>query len=289
MSFERVAYDRRFTVLLDGKEFIVAGDGRQLKIEFTIEGVSGGSLSTADIAIYNLSDTSIIEFFKTGIEISLHAGYANNEGGIFTGQINSVLKERAGADTITRILAVSNFRTKRVINQPFPVNTKVVEIIKACADAMGYPLVWTPEHFDDEPLYTRGYDLPGVSAQESLEYLARIHGFSLIVDKAKIVIFKNGHARNVSTIVISEKTGMEGIPEISHKGCDVATRLNPQLAIGGLFEIDARLRTFNTANFHVDNIPEGAGRGIYQILRLVHDGDSWGDVWTSKITGLRPV
>lgn len=280
-----MSYDRRYTLSVNGKPFVVGGSGRQIRINFTISVSFNGFQSTGDIAIYNMANDTIEQNLKPGDTVALSAGYTNNEGGIFAGEITYVLRERNGPDTVTRILALSSSRTERLIDQTFPVNTTAAEVIKACADAAGFPLDWTQAEFDDEPLYTSGLTLPGVDALEQLKMLSERHNFYVLVDNSALTVVKHGSSRKGAPIIISEQTGMEGIPELTWHGVDVATRLNPGLAIGKQFEVKGYLQTFNMANFYYSEIPRGAGRGTYNIYKIEHEGDNWGDEWTSKVTG----
>lgn len=280
-----MSFDRRYTLLVDGAPFVAGGPGRQMRIDFTISIDWFGAQATGDIAIYNLATSSVDQKIKPASTVALSAGYDGNEGGIFAGKVMHVLHERTGPDTITRILALSNERVDTAINSVFAVDTKVADVIYACSVAIGYPLVWTPEDFDNEPLYTGGLSLPSVSAIGVLRELADRHAFYAAVENGKLVVTKHGSSRAGEKVIISEINGMVGIPEVTWIGVDVATTMNPSLVIGGVFEVDAKLQTFNMANFYYKELPSGTGRGVYAIRKLVHEGDNWGDTWQTKVTG----
>jgi hypothetical protein len=286
MSYDRdLYYDRRYTLLVGGKEFVIGGAGRQIRINFTISMSFHGYQSTGDIAIYNLNSSTVDDNIKPGSVVALSAGYVGSEAGIFAGTVKYVLRERVGPDTITRIMALSNGATETTISQAPGINTKVTDLIQSCATAAGYGLVWTPDDFANETLYTRGYQLEG-NPIEILRTLSGIHAFYVLVENNKLVVVKKGKSRDTGTIIkISESTGMEGIPSLTWVGVDVTTRLNPALVIGSKFQIEGNLQTYNMANFYYRHIPKGDGQGVYGIEKIEHEGDNWGDAWSTKLTG----
>jgi len=82
---------------------------------------------------------------------------------------------------------------------------------------------------------------------------------------------------------------MVGVPEITEIGADVVVRINPTLKIGGQFEIKSEFAQVNYSNVYFQDVPETLGQGVYTIQKLQFDGDSYGDVWDTKVSGLRAV
>jgi hypothetical protein len=261
--------------------------GLERKVTFTVLIDFGGYTSYADIAIYNLKTDTANEVIKKDIEINLFAGYEDNFGLIFSGNINNVLYERSGADTITRVIARGGkLADKQSISKTLGKNTKVTDIIKECVKAMNYEIDIQEKDFEKESLYIRGKTLSG-DPRVYLDELAKTHRFSYAPDGKKIVVVKDDSFRDGKPVEISQFTGMEGIPEITEVGVDVVSRLNPAIKIGGRVDIKSDLKTFNFSNLYFQDIPEAAGTGVYRIFKLRHTGDSWGDSWNTKVTGFR--
>jgi hypothetical protein len=258
------------------------------KATFNILVDFGGFTSYADIAIYNLSTDTANNVIKKGIEISLTAGYQDNYGVIFTGNVNNVLYERNGADTVTRIIARGGkLADAQSINKTMPKNSKVTDIIRELVKAMNYEIIINDKDFEKENIYIRPKVLNG-DPRVQLDNLAQTHKFSYTFDvNNKIVVVKNDSKKKGLPVVLSQFTGMEGIPEITEVGVDVVSRLNPAITIGGEVDIQSNLKTFNFSNLYFQDIPPAAGTGIYRIFKLRHSGDTWGDDWTTKITGYR--
>lgn len=274
-------FGRRWSIDINDNPFIEETEDRQFKMTFTILIDFGGSNTYADISIYNVSSQS----FKSGDTITLRAGYVDTIDTLFIGTVQNVLKEREEASTITRLICRSE-RVTTTINKSYGAGVDVITLIKACSDATGYPTVIDDSQFSDVPVYAGGYSLQG-DPRVLLDKLARTHGFEHTVENGRRIILRNGYTRNTSPFVISQFTGMEGIPQITEVGADVMMRLSPKLRIGGTIDIQSQLSTFDFSNLYFQDIPESAGKGIYRIQKIEHTGDTWGDAWTSKVTAYR--
>ncbi len=279
---------RRWSLTVDGEELIEQTDGRQFKCTFTILHDFGGFTSYADISIYNLSTDTANKAFKRGKTLSFKAGYEDSIDKIFSGTLRNIIRERRGPDTITRLICRGGKLAidQAQINQTLGTDTQLVDIVRACATSMGYPIVMDNSQFADIPPYPYGYTLQG-DPRVYLDELAQTHKFDYVVENERLVIVRQGYARQGDINVISQFTGMEGIPEISEVGVDVVTRLNPKIRIGGKFRVESELATFNFSNLYFRDIPESAGQGEHKIIKIEYTGDTWGDAWSNKIFGLR--
>ena len=280
-------YGRIFEILVDGETYIAPTTGRQFRIVFNILIDFGGSISYADIAIYNLNESTALKVLGRDKEISFRGGYVDTIGKLFKGRITNVLRERNGPDTIVRILAKGGSQPKQqIVNVALGKNAKVVDIIKACATATGYPLEINNDDFVNIDPYPRGYTCTGDPFVQ-LDSLSKRHKFRYTVDNDRLTVVGDNSFVKGEPVVINELNGMEGIPEITENGVDVSVRLSPKLKIGGRVDIQSELATFNFSNMYFQNIPKNAGTGIYKVYRLSHVGDSYGESWSSKITGYR--
>lgn len=278
---------RLFEVLLDNESFIAENETRQFRIVFTITIDFGGYNSYCDLAIYNLSESTEAKLIKQGTPIGLRAGYSDAIDYIFLGKIQNAFKERNGPDRLLRIIARGGTQdTKPTINKTFGKNAKIVEMIEACCTSAGYPPVIDSDQFSSIEPYARGKVLSGDPLRQ-LDALAQTHDFSYVLENDRIVIVKGEEPRQGEPHIVSLETGMEGIPEITETGCDVKVRLNPKIKIGGKIDIQSELKTFNFSNLYYQDVPPNAGSGEYKIFKLEHTGDSYGDDWNTRITGIR--
>ena len=279
---------RRWSVEIDGEVLIPEMAERQFKATFQILHDFGGFTSYADIAIYNLSKDTINKALKRGKNIIFKAGYDGSVDTIFSGTVRNVFPERVGPNTITRLICRGGKLADEQpqVNETLGVNTKLTEIIRACGASLGYPIVMDDAQFADVDPYPFGYTLQG-DPRVYLDELAQAHKFDYIIENERLVVVRQGYTRQGDVHVVSQFTGMEGIPEISEVGVDVVTRLNPKLRIGGKFRIESELATFNFSNLYFRDVPETAGQGEYKIIKIEYTGDTWGDAWSDKIYGLR--
>lgn len=280
--------NRLWSVSIDGESFIEETTGRQFKCVFEILHDFGGFTSYADIAFYNLSADTANEAFKRGKSITFRAGYVDSIDTIFGGVIRNVIRERQGASTITRVICRGGKLAdeQNIINATLGKNVLITDIIRACGESLGYPIVIDDSQFEDVKPYPYGYPLSG-DPRVYLDNLAKTHNFSYIIENNKLVVVRDGYFRDGDINIISQFTGMEGIPILTEVGADVVTRLNPKIKIGGRFKIESDLATFNFSNLYFVDIPESAGKGVYNIFKVAYSGDTWGDTWSNKITGIR--
>lgn len=280
-------YDRRWELLINDESFIPETAGREFKATFEVVNDFGGYVSYAEIAIYNLSPDTIRKVFTRDNTIGLRAGYVDSVDYIFRGRINNILRERQGPDTIVRIIARGGSQPKtQQVNTTLGVNTTIVDIITECARALNYPLVIQAADFANIRPYPSGYALNG-DPRDELDRLAQAHNFTYVIENDKMIVVAENSFREGEPTIVDQFNGMEGIPEITENGANVSLRLSPNIRIGGRIDIQSELATFNFSNLYYSQIPESAGKGIYNIFRVTHTGDTWGDPWTTRITGFR--
>lgn len=285
------SYDKRqWELSIDEEVLIAATNERQFKCTFNILQDFGGSTSYADIALYNLKAETANKTLVKGKAISFKAGYEDSIDTIFSGTIKNVLYERVGPTTITRLICKGGklAADQSQVNETLGKDASLVEIIRACVKAIGYPVVMDDSQFEDVDPYVFGYTLSG-DPKVYLEALSQAHGFNYLIENDRMIILRDGYSRQGDVHVVSQFTGMEGIPEITEVGVDVNIRLNPKLRIGGKYRIESELATFNFSNLYFVDIPESAGQGEYIIFKLEYTGDTKGDAWTTKITGYREL
>jgi len=281
---------RQFELFINESVLIAATNGRQFKCVFEIVHDFGGSTSYADIAIYNLKASTANKANLKGKSVSFRAGYEDSIDNIFVGTVKNVLYERQGPSTITRLICIGGklVNDQTQINETPGKDVKVTELIRKCVKSIGYPIVMDDTQFDDVDPYVYGYQLSG-DPKKYLEKLSKAHNFNYVLENNRMVVLRDGHARQGETHIVSQFTGMEGIPEITEVGVDVTMRLNPKIRIGSKFRIESKLATFNFSNLYFVDVPESAGQGDHIIYKLTYSGDSKGDAWSTKITGFREL
>jgi len=285
-------YRRQFELFISNRDipFISATNERQFKLTFSILVEFGGHNAYADIAVYNLSKDTEGQVFKKGEYVGFRAGYEDTIDYIFKGEVVNIIREKHGSDKITRLICKGGVvsQEKSTINKSFEKGVTVQELCRACAEALGFPIVLNDEDFPKESPYLFGYHLTG-DPKVKLSQLAKSHNFKWLIESEKIIIVGDTSSRKGAIVAVSASNGMVGVPEITEIGADAIVKLNPTLRIGGQFEIKSEFAQINYSNVYFQDVPETLGQGTYTIQRLQFDGDTYGDTWDTKISGIRPT
>lgn len=278
---------RKFSLKIDGKDFIVHNEYRQFRVTFFSRMRYTDRLSFLDLAIYNLSrDTAIDQ----GAEIEFSAGYEEEFDRIFKGKIVTVLKERDGANIVTRLLCRSGASDARPsIDVSLGSGATAVQALQACATAWGLALNVDEEQFKDAPVFTRGYSLNG-DIPKVLNALASQIGFQWLSTSDALYVDRNDKPTAGDPREVSLFTGMIGVPEAEGdvKGIfvRVTMRLSPRMRIRTNIELKSEYASYSTGNFYIVP-PENGGKmsGVYKVVEVLHRGDSLGDKWETEIRG----
>ena len=95
--------------------------------------------------------------------------------------------------------------------------------------------------------------------------------------------------------LISQDTGLLGIPEVTQGGIKARVLLNPKLKIGQRIKLEATLNPFRYplgSGVQRDNIALSISStktnadGLYYVMRAEHVGDTRGDEWYTDLTCL---
>lgn len=311
---------RNYELHVDGNVFIgrMKTPSQQLRCVFDIIASPGDAFATADIRLYNLASASSPRPGSgdtlAGIEpkqadaIQLLAGYTqfdssvNSTSGIvtnsvkddigtlFTGTITNVFRERDGANIVTRLLCRSgdNINDTGTVTASYSQGATLYDILASLAGAWGKRLVVNKSRAQTFVM-TTGYVANGDITRE-LNALATAYGFLWTNFNGQLSVTFPKESRTTAKHLVSQTTGMIGIPEVGGGSdgvfVDVGVRLNPFMTINDQIEISAQFQTFNTGNAFVTSV-EAHASGMWNILALRHRGDNWGSQWRTDINGIR--
>lgn len=282
-----MSFDRRYEIWIDDKLFLEGGSGRQLRITFSLSVGFEGTHGAGDLAIFNLAESSRLKL-KAGSIVTVKAGYVKNIGIIYRGRVANVLLERIGPDTASRLLMLGWENQNQLWSHNFPANVSVIDVIKKCASQAGYPLEWREESFESLPRKSGAHTVFQSDPINELRALSEHYKFNMAMARGKIVLNRKWKDQGGSVLEINEFSGMEMMPEVTDIGVDVMVRLDPRLSIGRLFEVTSDYATFTMAN-NTHNVKDfrgaNAGKGEHTIKEISHEGDSWGDKWSTSIVG----
>lgn len=254
-----------------------------LRVTFKVEKHLSKDPNTAEVCVYNLSEHSRGDLQRVPLYVRIDAGYDGQLQRLFTGDLRpgSGKSTRQGVDWETRLelgdgeRAFRFARVSRSYRAGIDARTAVVEIAKA----MGAVVTFTS---DTAKLlraqYAGGLTLQGPAHRELSRILAP-HGLEWSIQDGRLQVIHTQEVRPDTAIVVSQGTGMIGVPEFGtpeRKGAPplltVRTLLNPQLTPGGRISLESE-----------------SIRGVFRIERVTHVGDTHGDDWHSEIEGKQPA
>lgn len=261
-----------------------------LRIKFSTKKGDLQTPNSADIRVYNLSDETAQRVQKEFTRVTLQAGYEENFGVIFSGNVKQVRRGREnGTDTFLDIFAADgdaayNFAT---VNTTLAAGAGQKDVVGACAASMqqhGVSQGHAPELAG--PQMPRGQVLYGMT-RDHLRTSAQSTATSWSIQDGKLTMIERTGYLPGQAVVLTAKTGLVGTPEQSQDGVRARCLLNPQLRVGSRVKIDNRsiLRAKIDMNYTAINMtPKVSNDGFYRVLIAEHSGDTHGTDWHTNLT-----
>lgn len=291
----------KLTVQID-KEQPQALDLSDFHIYFHISQPTTEAPKAAEIYIYNLSKTTMdllcgADDQKASSKVLLEVGYESSGLEIlFKGEVFQYRRGRDNqVDTWLCILAVSGkvVKTEKTVGISIPAQTSVNEtknILLKEYEKAGLQLGYSPELSDQK--FIRGQVLFG-----SLDL--NMQQFSKDNDLAYTLSDEEIHMRIVDryTIeplhILTAKTGVVGMPQLTTDGLKITCLLNPKLKWGGRVQVDMtnmQTEAYDIAYgqggvdqpFKNPNLASGVN-GMFIICSSEHSGDNRGNDWHTSL------
>ena len=253
------------------------------------------------LAVYNLNAVTEGELLTEGFQISIEGGYEEGQyGELFTGDIVQIYRNREnGVDYKLEIVALRS-------SSVFDVNH-----IRATIAAGSSPrdAVWIIANNSEKIIgvgeiskdlengsLPRGKVFFGTPAKY-LRDLCVGNGANFWTDDAgKLTVKKvDDEIPADRCLVLTPLTGLVGTPVYSDTGIHIKSLLDPRLKIGVLVKIDNEIiqrqaiRLDASMSGNNNQLPQQYQfdkDGEYQVASVVHQGDTWGQTWTTDIVGL---
>lgn len=289
-----------------------------LRIKFSIKRTTFQSPNIADIRVYNLSPDvaqSILANLNppkgsvsltTPGHVSLSAGYQNNFGVIFQGNIKQIILGRESAiDTFVDIIAADgerayNFATVNATLGGSGTGATPAQQLDAIVNGKGgtanngVTLPETPASFLTTKL-VRGKTLYG-QGKKYLRTLSQTNGQNWSIQDGQLTFIPNTAYLPGTAVVLTSKTGMIGTPEQTSIGVNIKCLINPFIKMGTVVKID----NASVAKFKIDLSSTGApvgkpgsnteknsaliapdlnADGYYAVFLSQYEGDTRGVPW----------
>lgn len=236
----------------------------QLFVDFRVVRGISSTANSAEIGIWNLSESTRNSVGKEFDDIILEAGYANNVGVIFRGQIRDVEHIVYENGVRTAIYAGDGdaaFRsaTVSVTVEPGATAEDVVGAVYETFEREGVTRgEW--EFPKDMRTYRRPYSMVGPSARE-MDTLGRTNKFYWnIQNNAMEILPADGFLPGA--VFLSEYSGLVGSPTITDNGVKVRATMNPGIRPNRTIVVDAKTLKLNAIS------------GTYRVGNAEYYGDN---------------
>jgi hypothetical protein len=260
-------------------------DLSELHIRFMVRNTTAQTLKRAEIRIWNLSDDTARRIQNEFTRVELSAGYGDDAGLIFQGQIAQIMVGKENAtDTYVDIFAQDGDAAYN-----FSVSNRTL--------AKG----WTPDQLHGALLQdlapygiTSGYKPPFTSSAASrgkacygmtrdhLRDLANQQGCEWNIEDGKLNFVPLTSYVAGRAVVLNSGTGMIGTPKMTIQGLVVRSLLNSNIKSGGQIKIDnasIATLTIKIPYAGLDVAPGTDADGSYTSRVVQHIGDSRGQEW----------
>ena len=267
-------------------------DLASLRIVFKVKKSSAQTPNAAIIRVYNLSDNTAKQIRDEFQSVTLQAGYQSNFGLIFKGNIKQVRFGRENStDTYVDIAAGDgdqsyNFST---ISTTLSAGSQQTDQINAAINTMTPNGVTTGFIDDiDSIILPRGKVMYGMS-RDYLRQSTESTDTTWSIQNEQIQIVKRTSVAPDPVVVLTSKTGLVGVPELTNDGVSARCLLNPLIRIGGIININQRdiadAKLSNVSNdLQVNSAPQTTADGLYRVLVAEFNGDTFGNDWYTDIT-----
>lgn len=206
------------------------------------------------------------------IPVELEAGYVTTgKHLIFRGDLRRALTTNDTDGTFTTEIEGEDGGRSTLssrVNEAFPPGTTAVQVVRACAEAMGVGVgnILTAKGALQGKVFKHGTVLTGQAGAELAGVLRRL-GLSYSIQNGVLAFRAAGKGLTPTGFVLSSETGLVGSPARDASGLVVATTLLlPSVAPGALIDLQSEQY-----------------RGSYMVQEVEYSGSTYGDEWYSTL------
>jgi len=280
-----MSFNRKCVVDFMAQERPTVAQFTQLKrlegidVKFNIDLPMSAIICDADISLCNLtrsdidyltSFTNVAESLQKRHRIRLYAGYDDsNYGMIFDGDVFYAVPT-APPDIWLNIKARSgNYETTQVFTQSVLLPSTTQSIFEHAAQNLGKEFEWRSA----SKKVVKKWSFTG-NIDKYLQSLSGLDDTYIFIENDKLIaVDKVAPVRDGIVRLISEKTGMIGVPKIDFVGIE-ATLL-----------LDTRIRRGDTVKMESVRVP--SANGVYYVYNITHTGHLRGNDFFTTVKARR--
>lgn len=285
-------------------------DLSDFKVRFEVRRGDMQTPNSADVRVFNLSDTTASAIRAEFTQLAIQAGYGENLALIFRGSICQTRKGRIDQkDSYVDITAADGDEAYNYssIAITLAANSTPAQGLQAIIQAMGTAALGGAP--SSAPPVTAGTPAPSLPqnaslrartyfglSRDELRDFAATHGINWSIQNGAVTLVPDGTYLPGAPVLITPSTGLIGVPEQTEHGLAVRVLLNPQIKIGQLVQLDSS--DINQYRYGLDlesqrpnlRLAQSSTKlnadGFYYVMRADHIGDTRGEEWYTELTCL---
>lgn len=257
------------------------------RIQFRVTQGASAYVTRAQVAVYGLSRETRQKAYERYTRLKLTAGFRDNYGQIFSGDIYNSEILRDGPENIIAFYcrATGLAWTETNVVKTFGAGTPMFDVVREAAQTYGVEVEFVGD-FSDLP--TLASSMPvSMGTGRFMQALARNFGFTYQYEPSRFVIYRDTAIRE-TLHTTSATTGMVGTPLIRERGIDVTLKMNPNIRLRDQIEVTNLTGQLVYNNPDAVRFEDSIGTGRYVTQAFAHIGDFYGDQWDTQIEGLNP-
>lgn len=288
-------------------EHDIAIDVSLLRCVFKVEAAIETQVAICTLEVYNMNAATEGEIIREGFQITIEGGYEEGQyGEIFTGDIVQVIRNREnGIDYKLEILALrgSSMFDLNFAKCSIAAGSKPRDVIDALSKNARQTIVVgeISENLSNQAL-PRGKVLFGTPSQYLRDIALGNDAYYWAGDDGKVVVKKiDDEIPSDQVLVLSPgnpnadvaATGLVGTPQYGDDGIHIKMLLDCRVKLMSLVKIDNEwirksLLSLNIAggNNKLAQQNQFDEDGEYQVFKITHQGDTWGDTWATDVVGI---
>lgn len=284
-----------------GKNEPQALDLSEFKIVFQVSQATNEQPKAAEIYIYNLSAATMnklagVDSQKINTQVILECGYGSELSIVFKGRVFQCRRGRDNPmDTWLCVLAISGdaIQNEALVNQSIPAGTSKNQIGNFLTEeAEKYGLITGEVAEISEQQYPRGRVFFG-SLHDSIQQFGKENNVEFDYSDDVISSINTLKYSLEPVQVLTPKTGMVGMPQLTSEGLIIKCLLNPKLKRKVRIQVDmSNLQTeaYDIAwggqevdQPHKNPKTAADADGMFIIQAIEHNGDTRGDEWYTNL------
>ncbi len=250
---------------------------RDLRVVFTVERGIGKEPNKCDVEIYNLAETSRAELQTKPIGLRLDVGYDGRLDRLFEGDLRFCSHQRERTEWVTRAQVGDGDRAFRYarVTRAYRAGVSARDVVRDIAASMGLSLPAQASAYEElSRQFASGEALFG-PAQAELSRVLAASGLTWSIQDGALQILRDVDTTKGTAVLISQDNGMIDAPDlgapVKKNGppvLTVKTLLNTDVKPGGKISVESR-----------------SVRGLYKVRKVLHQGDTHGQDFTTTIEG----